>query len=135
MSGSYPPPARKPLLSDKMYNTLKHVAATGLPAVITLYFLLAQVWNWSNTAQVMATLTGINTFLGVLMGYSTFAYNASDAKYDGEIQVNGAARMAQLVFNGDPVDTLNKRTAVLKVTTPPAIPQTDPAADGQHLLQ
>lgn len=124
MSPSSPAPSSKtPLLSDRTYTVLKHVAAVGLPALITLYFALAQVWHWADTAQVMVTLSAFNTFLGGLMGYSTFTYNASDARYDGEIQVDdsGPRTVATLSFNEDPAKMLNKSAATLKVTSSPGL--------------
>lgn len=134
MSQSSPATAKKPLLSDGMYNALKHVASAGFPAVITLYFALAQVWHWTDTAQVMVTLSAVNTFLGVLLGYSTVTYNASDAKYDGEIQVDdsGDKTIAQMVLNSQAGSILDKPSATFKVTSSPGLavpPGTENMAD------
>ena len=124
MSPSSPAPAKRPLLSNTAYNVLKHVAAAGFPAVITLYFALAQVWHWNDTAQVMVTLSSVNTFLGVLLGYSTLTYNGSDAKYDGVIQVDdsGPKTVASLVLNDQAGNILDKPVAVFKVTSSPGLP-------------
>jgi hypothetical protein len=77
--------AKKPLLSDKTYTTLKHGAAIILPALSALYFTLAQVWHFPDTAQVMATIAAVNTAVGALMGVSSLSYNSSDAKYAGNL--------------------------------------------------
>jgi hypothetical protein len=77
--------SRRPLLSDKSYTTLKHSAAIALPALSALYFTLAQVWHFPDTAQVMATIAAVNTALGALMGISSLTYNGSDAKYAGNL--------------------------------------------------
>jgi hypothetical protein len=75
----------RPLLSDKTYTTLKHSAAIALPALSALYFALAQIWHFPDTAQVMGTIAAVNTALGALMGVSSLSYNNSDAKYAGSL--------------------------------------------------
>lgn len=77
--------SRRPLLSDKSYTTIKHSAAIVLPALSALYYTLAQVWHFPNTAQIMATIAAVNTALGALMGISSLSYNNSDAKYVGNL--------------------------------------------------
>lgn len=77
--------SRRPLLSDKTYSTLKHSAAIVLPALSALYFTLAQVWHFPDTAQVMASIAAVNTAVGALVGVSTLTYNNSDAKYVGNL--------------------------------------------------
>jgi hypothetical protein len=134
MSPSSHAQAKRPLLGDNAYQALKHLAAAGLPALITLYFTLAQIWHWPDTAQVMGTLAAINTAAGLLLGVSSYTYHNSDAAFDGEIQVDdsGPKTVGSLVFNRDPEQILNQRTAVLKVTQVPT-PDSSPSADAQHL--
>ena len=129
---------KRPLLGDVSYQFLKHVATTGLPGLITLYFTLAQIWHWSNTAQVMGTLTAINTAAGVLLGVSSYTYHNSDAPFDGEIRVantEAGKTIGTLVFNNDPEKMLNQQSATLKIMPdteqPPAT--SSPTADAQHL--
>lgn len=134
MSPSSPVQAKSPLLGDSAYKLLKHIAAAGLPALITLYFTLAQIWHWPDTAQVMGTLAAINTAAGVLLGVSSYTYHNSDAPFDGEIQVDdtGTKTVGSLVFNNDPEKILSQRTAVLKVVQVPP-PEAGMPADAQHL--
>lgn len=138
MSQSSPAPIKKPLLGDVSYRLLKHFATTGLPGLTTLYFTLAQIWHWSNTAQVMGTLTAINTAAGVLLGVSSYSYHNSDAPFDGEIRVANTETgktIGTLVFNNDPTKMLTQQSATLKITQEPD--QTSGTAgmpaDAQHL--
>jgi len=128
--------SRSPLLSDSVYNVLKHVAASGLPALAALYFALSQIWHFPDTAQVMASIAAINTCLGVLLGVSTVVYNNSDAKYVGTIEVtnssDGQKKTFSLNLNQDPESIENLDEATFKVApvvlapsvvpTPPEVP-------------
>ena len=62
-------------LSNKMYDVLKWVAMYLLPAMGTLYFALAGIWNLPYGEQIVGTITAVDTFLGVLLGISTMQYN------------------------------------------------------------
>ena len=62
-------------MSNKVYDILKFIAQVVLPALGTLYFALAGIWNWPLGEQVVGTITAIDTFLGVLLGISTSKYN------------------------------------------------------------
>lgn len=62
-------------MSDKLYDILKYVAQIVLPALGTLYFAIATIWNIPYVEQVVGTITAIDTFIGVLLGISTSKYN------------------------------------------------------------
>lgn len=62
-------------MSNKTYDIIKFIAQVVLPALGTLYFALAGIWNWPLGEQVVGTITAIDTFLGVLLGISTSKYN------------------------------------------------------------
>ena len=61
-------------LSHKVYDVLKWIAMYLLPALGTLYFALAGIWNFPYGEQVVGTITAVDTFLGVLLGISTAQY-------------------------------------------------------------
>lgn len=63
------------LLNDKTYNVLKWVALIALPAGGTLYYTLANIWGLPYAEQVVATVVAANTFLGAVLGVSTYQYN------------------------------------------------------------
>lgn len=61
-------------LSNKVYDVLKWIAMYLLPALGTLYFALAGIWNFPYGEQVVGTITAVDTFLGVLLGISNAQY-------------------------------------------------------------
>lgn len=65
-------------LSNKMYDVLKWIAMYLLPAMGTLYFALAGIWNLPYGEQIVGTITAVDTFLGVLLGISTMQYNKTN---------------------------------------------------------
>lgn len=62
--------------SNKTYDVLKWIAQILLPAVGTLYFALAQIWDFPLAEQVVGTITAVDAFLGVLLGISSAHYHA-----------------------------------------------------------
>ena len=62
-------------MNDKTYDVLKWIATYLLPALGTLYFALAQIWNLPYGEQVVGSITATDTFLGVVLGLSTSQYN------------------------------------------------------------
>lgn len=69
-------------LNNRVYDSLKWVAQILLPAIATLYFALASIWGLPYGEQIVGTITAIDTFLGVLLGISTYNYNKAQ---NGEI--------------------------------------------------
>lgn len=65
-------------MSNKVYDVLKFIAMIFLPALGTLYFTLAQIWNFPYGEQVVGTIAAIDTFLGAILGISTSNYNKDD---------------------------------------------------------
>ncbi|MBO5179262.1 MAG: phage holin [Clostridia bacterium] len=64
-------------MSNKLYDVLKWVAQILLPAIGTLYFALAGIWDLPYAEGIVGTITAIDTFLGCLLGISTANYNKS----------------------------------------------------------
>ena len=65
-------------LNNKMYDILKWIAVLFLPALGTLYFSVARIWDLPYGEQIVGTITAIDTFLGVILGISTIQYNKSN---------------------------------------------------------
>lgn len=61
-------------MSNKLYDVLKWIALILLPAVGTLYFALAGIWNLPYGEQVVGTITAVDTFLGALLGIASATY-------------------------------------------------------------
>lgn len=62
-------------LNNKVYDVMKWVALIGLPATGSLYYGLAGIWALPYAEQVVATIIVVNTFLGAVLGVSTYQYN------------------------------------------------------------
>lgn len=67
-------------MTNKTYDVLKWIAQYFLPALGTLYFALANIWNLPFGEEVVGTITAIDAFLGVLLGISTMQYNKTIKK-------------------------------------------------------
>jgi hypothetical protein len=63
------------IMSNKIYDILKWIAQYFLPALATLYFALAGIWGLPYGEQVVGTITAVDTFLGILLGFSSARYN------------------------------------------------------------
>lgn len=63
------------VLNNMVYDVLKWIALYLLPALGTLYFALAGIWNFPYGEEVVGTITAVDTFLGVLLGISSANYN------------------------------------------------------------
>ena len=67
-------------LSNKAYDILKFIAQILLPAVGTLYFALARIWDFPYAEEIVGTITAIDAFLGALLGISSMNYNKGDTE-------------------------------------------------------
>lgn len=65
-------------MSNRTYDVLKFIAQIFLPALGTLYFALASIWNLPYGEQVVGTITAVDAFLGAILGISTKKYNEGD---------------------------------------------------------
>ena len=68
--------------SNAVYDCLKFLCTLFLPALGTLYFALAQIWNFPYAEQIVGTISAITVFIGALIGISTINYNKQ--QNDGE---------------------------------------------------
>lgn len=65
-------------LNNKTYDILKFIAQIVLPAVGTLYFALAGIWNFPYGEEIVGTITAVDTFLGAILGLSSATYNKEE---------------------------------------------------------
>lgn len=68
-------------MSNKIYNVLKWLALIALPALSTLVFALSNIWNFDAT-PVIGSIAAVETFIGSLIGVSTYQYNKSKDKLE-----------------------------------------------------
>jgi hypothetical protein len=104
-----------PHLGDRLYRVLKYLAQIALPAAATLYLAVAMIWGIPKAQEVVATITAVDTFLGVLLGLSTKAHRSK--QYDGIIKVEESEnkKTFSLVMHDDPQDLDKKGEATFKV--------------------
>lgn len=65
-------------LSNKVYDVLKFITITVLPAIGTLVFAIFEIWHLDMTlaAEICGTIAAVTTFLGVIIGISSATYAA-----------------------------------------------------------
>ena len=115
MSESYLEP-KKPLLSDKFYNTLKALSTIILTAVSALYFALGQIWEFPRMEQVLGSIAAVTVFLGALMGLSTKSYN--EHRHVGNINIirePEGKKVYSLELKGDAEDLDTMTEATFKI--------------------
>ena len=65
------------ILNNKLYDALKWVVMSLLPALSALYAGLAGNWGWPYVEQIVGSISVIDVFLGALMQISTRNYYKS----------------------------------------------------------
>lgn len=65
-------------MDDKIYDILKEIAMTILPAVGTLYFGLSQIWGLPYGEEIVGTITVVDTFLGVVLHINNSTYYSEE---------------------------------------------------------
>ena len=65
-------------MPNKLYDALKWIAIIALPASATLYSVLAGTWGLPYGEEIVQTINGVATFLGILIGVSTLNYNKTN---------------------------------------------------------
>ena len=70
-------------MSNKTYDVLKWIAMIVLPALGTLYFALAGIWNFPYGEEIVGTITALDAFLGAILGISSATYNKQQGDQEG----------------------------------------------------
>lgn len=63
------------MLNSRVYDILKWIAIICLPALSLLVGALGQIWGWADAEKITLTISAVATFLGALIGVSTYKYN------------------------------------------------------------
>ena len=61
-------------MSNNVYDILKEIALTILPAISVLYATLGKIWGLPYVGEIPATIMAIDTFLGVCLHISNSEY-------------------------------------------------------------
>ena len=67
-------------MNDKLYNILKWICITALPALITLYGVIGNTLNLPYTKEVLTIANAGNTCLGAMIGISSVKYYQNRAE-------------------------------------------------------
>lgn len=108
----------QPILSNKAYNVMKWFTQILLPAIGSLYFGMANIWSLPSAENVVGSLALITTFLGIVLGLTTRAYNKSEADTDGKMLVSTTTegtKVFSLELDTDPQDLEHQDKVVFKV--------------------
>lgn len=63
------------VLNSTVYKIIKWLLIIVIPAFITLFTLLATTWHWDIPVEaIVATISGVATFFGVIVGISNANY-------------------------------------------------------------
>ena len=65
---------------NKIYDILKWVTMIVIPGLGTLYSALAAIWGFPLGEQIVSTCAAVTTFLGVVLGISTYNYKKRTGK-------------------------------------------------------
>lgn len=106
------------MFSNRTYDKIKYLAQILLPAFGALYFGLAEIWNLPYGAQVVGSITVVDTFLGAMLLLSSKSYEKSDAKYDGVMNIvdkDEMTRMLSMQLNSTPEELEQKKDVAFKV--------------------
>jgi hypothetical protein len=107
------------IITNPAYDFIKRLVQVVLPALSSLYFGLAAIWNLPAAEQVVGTIAVFTTFLGVCLGISSSNYKSSGQAYDGEIVVmnnpDNTGKVFSLEVSGDPSDIEFKDEITFKV--------------------
>lgn len=59
------------MLNQKVYETIRWIISVVLPAIGTLFGVLASAWNWNVPVEaILTTISAIGLFLGSIFGIS-----------------------------------------------------------------
>lgn len=107
-------------MSNKLYDAIKFIAQIFLPALGSLYFALAGIWGFPAVEEVMGSILAVDTFLGALLKVSANAYDKSDAKYNGVVNITETEDKIgmSLELHEDPEDLTAKKEILFRVNPP-----------------
>lgn len=99
-------------MGSKTYDRLKFTALVVLPGLSALYYTIAQIWGLPYTEQVMASVAGIDTFLGLVLRKSSKDFQKeleaeqipNDTKFMGHLTIVQDVDGQPLQLRMDPKD-------------------------------
>lgn len=112
--------------NPKVYGALKQIALVWLPALASLYVLLAGIWGLPDVKQVVGSISAVDTFLGAVMHISAKSYAKQAAKPDGSLVIDDSdpEKTVAMLDLGDtsPHEMIKKQAITLRVTKASGLP-------------
>lgn len=104
------------MITGKLYDYLKWVAQIFLPALGTLYFTLAGIWELGHAENVVGTIMAVDLFLGVLLGISQVNYAKQVGQGDLLVEEDETgAKGMRLALDQTPEELATKKEVRFKV--------------------
>lgn len=69
--------------TNKVYDVCKFIAQVVLPALGTLYYAIATIWQLPYAEEIVGTIMAVDAFMGAVLGISTMVYNKKLKAYYG----------------------------------------------------
>lgn len=76
-------------MSNRLFDLLRTLCEIVIPAIGTLYFALAKIWQLPYGTEIVGTCAAIATFLGALIGVNRASYNSGMKEQDYYIMSDG----------------------------------------------
>lgn len=77
------------MFTNKVYDVLKFICTTVLPALAALYAALAGFWGFPYPEAICGTISAVALFIGALIGISSYQYNKRETADDEEEEPRG----------------------------------------------
>ena len=65
-------------MNNKTYDVLKVIALIVIPAAVTCWIAIGNIWHLPYVEEIAGTATAIATFLGALLKISSDRYSTTD---------------------------------------------------------
>lgn len=139
---------KKHVVETVFFDVLKVLSLVVLPLAGTLYFTFAGALNLPSPEYVVGGLAAASAAIGTFVRTNEVKYNASDAKFDGVVNViqTDEKKVYQLALKNDPNLIDQAEHLILKVVKPlpvaapqvqwevnPVAPAEGPALPGPQL--
>lgn len=69
-------------MSNKLFDILAIIGRLVLPALGTLYFALAKIWNLPLAEEIVGTIAAVTTFLNTVLKIKSDQYFAELEEHD-----------------------------------------------------
>lgn len=114
------------VLSDATYDNLRRVVEKLLPALGAFYALLAGFWNLPHPVEVVGSIAGLATFLGVALTLARKGYippvEIPNPQYDGAVvadTIDGQGAIRLELNDSATQNILNKQNLLIKGLSAP----------------